>query len=136
MARGWFEKKRAKKEYDLLYHEERVVLEATEEIVHLMEKAGKTKADLAKTLGKSKAYITQALSGGRNMTLRTFASFAWACGYSLRGFELHPIVPPKERDMREEVSRHRWITQVAKEVDQLSIGTVTEASEQELALAA
>ncbi len=52
-----------------------------------MGREGITKAALARRLGKSKAYVTQALSGGRNMTLRTLAEFAWACGASVGGFE-------------------------------------------------
>ena len=68
---------------------------ATEEILQLMDREGISKADLARELGKSKAYVTQALSGGRNMTLRTLAAFAWACHYSLRGLELARIEMPE-----------------------------------------
>ena len=35
-------------------------------------------APLAEELGVSKAYITQTLDGGRNLTLRSLADFAWA----------------------------------------------------------
>lgn len=41
-----------------------------------MDSQGVTKADLARRVGKSRAYVTQSLSGGRNMTLSTFAGFA------------------------------------------------------------
>jgi transcriptional regulator with XRE-family HTH domain len=87
MAKSLFAKKRTKAE-DLMYYEERAVFRATEAILELMEEENLSKTDLAKALGKSKAYVSQALSGGRNMTLRTFASFAWACGYAVDDFTM------------------------------------------------
>jgi transcriptional regulator with XRE-family HTH domain len=88
MGKSWFERKHANPRQRRLVAEERMVLLATEEILRLMEREGITKAALARRLGKSKAYVTQALSGGRNMTLRTLAEFAWACGYAVRGLDL------------------------------------------------
>ena len=41
-----------------------------------MDAQGVTKADLARRVGKSRAYVTQSLSGDHNMTLSTFAGFA------------------------------------------------------------
>ncbi|MBI4572036.1 MAG: helix-turn-helix transcriptional regulator [candidate division NC10 bacterium] len=95
MAKSWFESRHSTRRQQLLFEQERAALLATEEILKLMEREGISKADLAKALGKSKAYITQALSGGRNMTLRTLASFAWACGYSIRGLDLTRIELPE-----------------------------------------
>ncbi len=94
MARSWFDSKHATRRQQLLFQQERAVLLATEEILQLMEREGISKADLAKALGKSKAHITQALSGGRNMTLRTLAAFAWACHHSVRGLALARIEMP------------------------------------------
>lgn len=94
MAKTWFEKKHTTPREQQTFEEERAVLLATEEILRLMEKEGITKVNLAKALGKSKAYVTQALSGGRNMTLRTLAAFAWACGYSIRGLDLVRVEMP------------------------------------------
>ena len=91
MAKTWFGRKQATPHQQLLFEQERAVLLATEEILRLMEREYINKTALAESLGKSKAYITQALSGGRNMTLRTLAEFAWACGYAVRGFYLVPI---------------------------------------------
>jgi transcriptional regulator with XRE-family HTH domain len=45
-----------------------------------MDGQGVTKAELARRVGKSRAYVTQSLSGDRNMTLSTFAGFADALG--------------------------------------------------------
>src|SRR5512143_4311051 len=54
----------------------RIVEGASEVIRALMDSQGVTKAELARRVGKSRAYVTQSLSGDRNMTLRTFAGFA------------------------------------------------------------
>ena len=42
----------------------------------LMESQGVSKAELARRVGKSRAYVTQSLGGDRNMTLSTLARFA------------------------------------------------------------
>jgi transcriptional regulator with XRE-family HTH domain len=95
MAKTWFERKHVTPRQQLLFQQERAVLLATEEVLKLMEREGISKADLAKALGKSKAYITQALSGGRNMTIRTLAAFAWACHHTVRGLDLVRIEMPE-----------------------------------------
>ena len=109
MAESWFQKKHAKRGYELVYQQESAGLEATEAILHLMEKTGKSKADLAKALEKSKPYVTQALIGGRNMTLRTFAAFAWACGYSLKGFQLEPISAEQRPAAMDNAIELKWL---------------------------
>ena len=65
------------------FAEERLIVDAAEEIWGAMERKQVSKSDLAKFLGKSKAYVTQTLSGSRNMTLRTFASLAHFLGYDV-----------------------------------------------------
>ena len=54
----------------------RIVQGASAVIQALMDSQGVTKAELARRVGKSRAYVTQSLSGDRNMTLSTFAGFA------------------------------------------------------------
>ena len=65
-------------EHSRAFLEEGLILEATEAICAAMEKRCMSKAVLAGRLGTSKAYVTQLLKGNRNMTLRTFASIAFA----------------------------------------------------------
>jgi transcriptional regulator with XRE-family HTH domain len=65
------------------FTEEELAFEATEKIAELMEATNVTKSELAKRTGKSKAYITQVLSGSRNMTLHTLAGLAYALGYKI-----------------------------------------------------
>ncbi len=132
MAKTWFERKHVTPRQQLLFEQERAVLLATEEILNLMEREGISKADLAKALGKSKAYITQALSGGRNMTLRTLAGFAWACHHSVRGLDLRRIeIPEVMLSLEGRAHRMRWTS-----LDRLRREMLVEAPAQEFQLAA
>ena len=58
--------------------QERLILDVTETIYAQMEQMGLRKSDLADKLGVSKAYVTQALAGDRNLTLRSLVDFASA----------------------------------------------------------
>lgn len=60
-------------DYLRTYQQEKLILEATEQIAEAMKEAEVSKADLARRLGRTRSYITQILSGSRNMTLRTWA---------------------------------------------------------------
>jgi transcriptional regulator with XRE-family HTH domain len=59
---------------------ETLMLEATGVVAGLMAEQGVTKADLARRLNKSRAWITQLLSGKANMTIRTLAEVVHALG--------------------------------------------------------
>lgn len=61
-----------------LLEQELLVVEATELVCDLLEKNRISRAELARRIGKSKAFVSQILSGSRNMTLRTLADLAWA----------------------------------------------------------
>ena len=58
---------------DPLFYEELAILKAQEKIAELMKNSNISKTELAKSLNQSKAHITELLSDGRNLTLRTFA---------------------------------------------------------------
>lgn len=73
-----------------VFAQERLIVAVTECIWEQLEEQQKTKADVAKTLGKSKAYLTQVLNGTRNMTLRTLSDIAFALGVRV-DVELHPV---------------------------------------------
>lgn len=53
--------------------QEELILKVTEALYELMEEKQLNKTYIAENLGKSKAYISQLLSGSRNMTLRTLS---------------------------------------------------------------
>lgn len=60
-----------------LVAQETVITEVTEEIWRRMEECGVSKAELARKLGASKGFVSQVLSGSRNMTLRTLADICF-----------------------------------------------------------
>lgn len=64
-----------------LVQQESLIIEATELISSIMKENSVTKAELARKLNKSKAYVTQCLSGERNLTLRTLADLFTALEY-------------------------------------------------------
>ncbi len=78
--RGWIERQTTSPESRRMYEEERLILWATEAVAEAMANQGLTRAQLAEALGTSRRNVTQLLSGSRNMTLRTLAALAHACG--------------------------------------------------------
>jgi ribosome-binding protein aMBF1 (putative translation factor) len=76
--RSFYDDLTASREGRCLLEQEMLVLAATELICELLEKKRLSRAELAKRIGKSKAFVSQILSGRRNMTLRTLAEVAWA----------------------------------------------------------
>jgi transcriptional regulator with XRE-family HTH domain len=67
-------------DYERLVAQETLILDATEAIVGLLEEAGVSRQELARRLGKSKGFVSQLLSGERNMTLRTLADLGHVLG--------------------------------------------------------
>jgi transcriptional regulator with XRE-family HTH domain len=63
-----------------IYAGEELTFNVTEELLIIMEDKGITKSQLAEKLGKTKAYVSQLLSGSRNMTLRTLSDLCFALG--------------------------------------------------------
>ena len=77
-----------------LLREEELILDVTEAVSAAMQEAGISKAQLAKRMGRTKGFITQLLSGGRNLTLRTLADIADALEARVT------ITVSKDRDSR------------------------------------
>lgn len=71
------------RENQRVLEQESLTLEATELISRLMDEAAVSKAELAQRIGKSRAFVTQLLSGSRNMTMHTLADLAFALGYKV-----------------------------------------------------
>lgn len=61
-----------------LVAQERLITQVTEAIWKAMEDAEVNKTELASRMGTTKGYISQILSGSRNMTLRTLADICFA----------------------------------------------------------
>jgi transcriptional regulator with XRE-family HTH domain len=82
-----------KTQYDILMEDaefrrllsmETLVTGASEMIARLMAEQNVSKADLARSLNKSRAWVTQLLSGKANMTVRTLAEVAHALGAEVK----------------------------------------------------
>jgi transcriptional regulator with XRE-family HTH domain len=58
--------------------QELLITTVTEEIWKAMEETGVSKTELAKRMKSTKGYISQVLSGSRNMTLRTLSDICLA----------------------------------------------------------
>ncbi|MHB8382164.1 MAG: helix-turn-helix domain-containing protein [Candidatus Binataceae bacterium] len=67
----------------LLLKQERLILEVTELLSAALEESGLTKSELARRLGKTKGFVSQLFSGGRNLTLRTISDVADALGVKI-----------------------------------------------------
>lgn len=63
-----------------VYAREELVYNVTEDILVALEDLNVSKKELARRLGKSRSYITQILSGARNMTLGTLSDICFALG--------------------------------------------------------
>ena len=83
MTKTYFDKMTESPEAKRIYQQERAILAATELIWQTMQEQGISKAQLAKRLGKSRAYVTQLLDGRANMTLRTVVDVFFALGKSV-----------------------------------------------------
>lgn len=77
---AWINRQTRTPEARRRYEEERLILWTAEVIAEAMAEAGLTRAAVAEALGTSRANVTQLLSGSRNMTLRSLAALAHACG--------------------------------------------------------
>ena len=64
-----------------LFAQEVLITQATEEIWKAMEEVDVNKTELASKMGTTKGYVSQVLSGSRNMTLRTLADICFALDY-------------------------------------------------------
>ena len=73
-----------------IFEQESLATEATELIAGLMKEGDVNKADLARKIGKSKAFVTQLLGGTRNMTMHTLADLAFALGHRIN-LEVIPV---------------------------------------------
>ncbi|HEV7668614.1 MAG TPA: helix-turn-helix transcriptional regulator [Thermoanaerobaculia bacterium] len=74
------------------YWAEGAIVEFTEGLWARMEEEKVSRAELARRLGTSKAYVTKVLGGNANFTLHSLAKLALAVGARVR-VSVEPIVP-------------------------------------------
>jgi plasmid maintenance system antidote protein VapI len=65
------------------YWHEGAVIEFTEDLCRLMEQRDISRAELARRMGTSRAYITRLLGGDANFTLMTMVKLSMAVGGAL-----------------------------------------------------
>lgn len=75
---SFIEKYINKYEYSIDYQTELAIIDLNEKIIAKMEELKISRAELAKRLGVSKAFITKLLNGNPNMTIKTIVSIALA----------------------------------------------------------
>jgi DNA-binding phage protein len=83
-------------EYRRLFAIESLVTDAAELVAQLMQDQRVNKAELARRLGKSRAWVTQLLSGRANMTIRTFAEAVYALGSQVK-LDAQPQVAERDQ---------------------------------------
>lgn len=84
---NWFQDALEDPEIRLAFDRERASMEFTEQLEHAMAAGGLSRADVARQLGRSRAFVSQALRRGQNLTIKTMAELSAACG-----FELHILL--------------------------------------------
>lgn len=90
----FLEKYIEKHEYSIDYQTELSIIDLNEKFIAKMEELKISRAELAKRLGVSKAFITKVLNGNPNMTIKTIISIALALDCQLyqdiypRGFKI------------------------------------------------
>ena len=87
-----FQKMVAEAEATPEFWAEGAILEFTEALWARMEEEGVSRAELARRLGTSKAYVTKVLGGNANFTLYSMAKLALAVGGKVR-IGIEPISP-------------------------------------------
>lgn len=95
--------------------EEELMIEVREKICEYMQLEGITRTELAKRLDVTKGYITQILSGSRNVTLRTLAAVADALGYEVK-LRLRRLKQPKEQRVSYQIE---WEKEPENAVDEV-----------------
>lgn len=73
------------------YARDIAMLSVTAALIAELDEQGVSRAELARRIGRPKAFVTQVLSGSRNMTLRTVADIAAALGKEVCGIQLREL---------------------------------------------
>jgi len=85
----WFQEMLDKYRDDFEFRLEELILDFTEKIVQKMHEQDISRAELARRLGVSRAFVTKLLNGNPNLTIKTMMSIADVLGCDLN-IDLHP----------------------------------------------
>jgi transcriptional regulator with XRE-family HTH domain len=78
---------------DPVFVTEGLLIEFTEQICYWMEEKKISRSELARRLGKSRAYVTRILKGNSNFTIGSLAKVAIALG-------VEPVISLKDREIK------------------------------------
>jgi transcriptional regulator with XRE-family HTH domain len=106
-----------------LLREEEFILEVTERLTDMLDSEKISKVELARRLRKTKGFVTQILSGSRNLTLRTVADVSDALGYAIemRAVKLITMHHHRKGSLENVCSMENW-KELSKWSAQPSIG--------------
>lgn len=90
------------------YWQQHAMLDFAEETCRIMDEKGISRAELARRIGKSPAYVTQILRGDTNFTIGTMVRLAQALGCRLR---LHLAPTPSISVWFDEIYWPRQVTE-------------------------
>ncbi len=101
------EDKNFSKAEERTYAREELVYNVTEDILVALEDLSVSKKELARRLGKSRSYVTQILSGARNMTLGSLSDICFALGIKPKvTIPVEPVL-----DSLESAGKNPWATE-------------------------
>lgn len=90
-----------------VFAREELVYNVTEDILVLLEDLHVSKKELARRLGKSRSYVTQILSGARNMTLGSLSDICFALGVKPK--VVLPVFSESEADLFRKMIEKEWV---------------------------
>ncbi|MEX2178629.1 MAG: helix-turn-helix transcriptional regulator [Gemmatimonadaceae bacterium] len=73
------------------YAEDEAISAITAAVQDAIKRAGLSRSEVAGLLGTTKSYVSQALNGSTNMTLRTLGALLWAAGRQVRDLWTEPL---------------------------------------------
>jgi len=82
MTMQWLKDLEQDDEFRKVSEQERLKLEVTEAIAGLLEASGTSRAELARRMGTSAAFVTKLLRGDNNFTLQTMSDIFFVLGRS------------------------------------------------------
>ena len=98
-----------------VFEEELLFGEVTETLAALIDSVGVSQREVAERLAVSEGRMSQVISGGENLTLRSLAALGWALGIR---FELDPIpLNSREREgtpAANDAPPPAWLTRMQK----------------------
>jgi predicted XRE-type DNA-binding protein len=71
-----------------VFAQEMAIMAATVAVANAVKMSKISQAELAKRIGKTAGYVSQVLSGSRNVTMRTLADFLWACDLEVQDIQV------------------------------------------------